>query len=372
MPFAFEITARDSQSMARAGRLMTSHGEVATPAFMPVGTRGAVRTVSPDEVRDTGFRMILGNAYHLYLRPGHELVERHGGLHRFMGWDGAILTDSGGFQVFSLARLRKVTDEGVLFQSHIDGSSHLFTPELSVKVQESLGSDVIMCLDDVKGYPVDRGEAREAVLRTNLWAQRSRAAKKKVDPALFGIVQGSVFSDLRKVSAEALTSLEFDGYAIGGLSVGEPREIMAEMIEVTAPLLPDWLPRYVMGIGKPQDIVEGVLRGVDLFDCVLPTRNARNGTLFTSQGQLNIRNARYRDDPEPVDPRCTCLLCRNYSKAYLRHLFQEREIYGLRLSTLHNLAFYHRMMEGIRKAVADNTVRSFAGELMAAMEETDD
>ncbi len=372
LPFAFEITARDSHSMARAGRMITSHGEVPTPAFMPVGTRGAVKTVSPDEVQDMGFRMILGNAYHLYLRPGHELVERHGGLHRFMGWNGAILTDSGGFQVFSLARLRKVSDEGVLFQSHIDGSSHLFTPELSVQVQESLGSDVIMCLDDVKGYPVEKGEAEEAVLRTNLWARRSRAAKKKVDPALFGIVQGSVFSDLRKASAEALASLEFDGYAVGGLSVGEPREIMAEMIEVTVPLLPDRLPRYVMGIGKPRDIVEAVLKGVDLFDCVLPTRNARNGTLFTSQGQLNIRNARYRDDPGPVDPRCTCLLCTNYSRAYLRHLFQERETYGLRLSTLHNLAFYHRMMEGIRKAVAENTLRSFAGELMAEMEETDD
>jgi queuine tRNA-ribosyltransferase len=248
----------------------------------------------------------------------------------------------------------------------------MFTPELSVEVQESLGSDIIMCLDDVKGYPVEKGEAHEAMERTTLWARRSREAKKKVDPALFGIVQGSMYSDLRKASAEALTSLDLDGYAVGGLSVGEPREMMVDMIEVTTPLLPDGLPRYVMGIGKPRDIVEGVLRGVDLFDCVLPTRNARNGTLFTSQGQLNIRNARYRDDSEPVDPRCTCSLCKNYSRAYLRHLFQEREIYGLRLSTLHNLAFYHQMMEGIRKAVAENTMRSFAKEFLTAMEETDD
>jgi len=241
-----------------------------------------------------------------------------------------------------------------------------------VQIQESLGSDIIMCLDDVKGYPVEKNTAHEAVLRTTLWARRSRAAKKKVDPALFGIVQGSMFSDLRKMSAEALTSLEFDGYAVGGLSVGEPREIMLEMIEVTVPLLPDGLPRYVMGIGKPRDVVDGVLRGVDLFDCVLPTRNARNGTLFTSQGQLNIKNARYRDDRGPVDPGCSCPLCRSFSRAYLRHLFQEREIYGLRLSTLHNLAFYHQMMEGIRKAVAENSMRSFAGEFLAEMEDSDD
>jgi queuine tRNA-ribosyltransferase len=289
-----------------------------------------------------------------------------------MQWPGSILTDSGGFQVFSLSRLRKVSEEGVLFQSHIDGTSHMFTPELSVGVQESLGADIIMCLDDVKGYPVEKDAAHEAAMRTTRWAGRSLAAKKKVDPALFGIVQGSVFSDLRKLSAEALASLELDGYAVGGLSVGEPHEIMLEMIEVTVPLLPAATPRYVMGVGKPQDIVEGVLRGVDLFDCVLPTRNARNGTLFTSVGQINIRNARYRDDPRPVDPCCKCSLCRNYSRAYLRHLFLEKEIYGLRLSTIHNLAFYNQMMENIRDAVAEDKLYPFTQKFLARMEESDD
>jgi queuine tRNA-ribosyltransferase len=372
MGFSFKIIHQDSTSTARTGRLMTSHGEVLTPAFMPVGTRGVVKSVSPQEVWGLGYRMVLSNAYHLYLRPGHKLIEQHGGLHRFMQWPGPILTDSGGFQVFSLARLRKVSDEGVLFQSHIDGTSHMFTPELSVEVQESLGADIIMCLDDVKGYPIEKAEAHEAAIRTTQWARRSLAAKKRVDPALFGIVQGSMFSDLRSLSAEGLTSLDLDGYAIGGLSVGEPREIMLEMIEATMPLLPAAHPRYLMGVGKPQDIVDGVLRGIDLFDCVLPTRNARNGTLFTSVGQINIRNARYRDDPRPVDPCCKCSLCRNYSRAYLRHLFQEKEIYGLRLSTIHNLAFYNQMMENIRDAVAEDKLYLFTQEFLARTEESDD
>jgi queuine tRNA-ribosyltransferase len=289
-----------------------------------------------------------------------------------MDWPGSILTDSGGFQVFSLARLRKISDEGVLFQSHIDGSSHLFTPELSIQVQEALGSNIIMCLDDVRAYPVAKEEAQEAVVRTSRWAERCLKSKKKVDPGLFGIVQGSVFSDLRKLSTDSLTSLDLDGYAVGGLSVGEPHDIMVEMLEVTVPLLPEEAPRYVMGVGKPQDILDGVLRGVDLFDCVLPTRNARNGTLFTSQGSVNIRNARHADDPGPVDPCCACPLCAKYSRAYLRHLFQEKEIYGLRLATIHNLSFYGRMMESIRDAVRDDKLRSFAGEFLAKMEETDD
>lgn len=358
--------------MARSGLLSVGPVEVPTPAFMPVGTRGAVKTVSPQEVWDLGYRMILANAYHLYLRPGHELVARHGGLRRFMGWPGAILTDSGGFQVFSLARLRKVTDEGVLFQSHIDGSSHMFTPELSVEVQESLGVDIAMCLDDVKGYPVGRDEAQAAVERTTRWAERCLKAKKKgVDRALFGIVQGSVFPDLRELSARSLGSLDLDGYAVGGLSVGEPREVMVEMMEKTVPLLPQKAPRYVMGVGKPEDILDGVLRGVDLFDCVIPTRNARNGMLFTSRGPLNIRNARYRDDPQPPDLRCGCQLCKNYSLSYLRHLFQESEVLGLRLATIHNLAFYMGLMAGIRKAIEQDRLESFALELRARMEETD-
>lgn len=369
MSLTFTLLRRDERSSARLGRLELAHGEsVCTPAFMPVGTRAAIKAVSPEEVWELGFRLILANAYHLYLRPGHEIVQNQGGLHRFMNWPGAILTDSGGFQVFSLAGLRKVSEEGVAFQSHIDGSSHLFTPEKSIAVQEAVGADVIMCLDDVVGYPVDRESASLAAHRTTRWAARCLEAKKRVDPALFGIVQGSTFWDLRKQSAESLVSLELDGYAVGGLSVGEPREIMLEMIEATIPLLPEQSPRYVMGIGKPRDILDGVLRGVDLFDCVLPTRNARNGMLFTSQGPLNIRNARYRDDPRPVDPNCSCPLCRNYSRSYVRHLFQEKEIYGHRLSTIHNLSFYSQMMEGIRKALGENRLAAFYGEFLAAME----
>ena len=372
MSFSFHVIAKDSQSDARLGRMVTSSGEVATPAFMPVGTRGVVKTVSPDEVWDLGYRMILANAYHLYLRPGHELVENIGGLHKFMKWPGSILTDSGGFQIFSLARLRTVTDEGVVFQSHLDGSSHLFTPELSVKIQECLGSDVIMCLDDVKGYPVSYEDAKSALRRTTDWARRCLEAKKKVDPALFGIVQGSMFSDLRRMSAEDLMSLNLDGYAIGGLSVGEPKELMIEMIEATAPTLPENAPRYLMGVGKPQDILNGVLRGVDLFDCVMPTRNARNGSLFTSSGLLNIRNSRYREDSAPVDSQCTCSLCSNYSRAYLRHLFLEKEIYGLRLATIHNLCYYSQLMEQIRSAIQKDNLTGFVREHLTGMEEFDD
>jgi queuine tRNA-ribosyltransferase len=372
MSCSFKVIHKDARTLARAGVLNFSGIEIETPAFMPVGTRGTIKAVSPGEIWDMGYRMVLANAYHLYLRPGHELVERHGGLHKFMNWPGAILTDSGGFQVFSLARLRTVTDEGVLFQSHIDGSSHMFTPELSVRVQESLGADIIMCLDDVKGYPVSREEASDALRRTTHWAQRCLNGKKRVDPALFGIVQGSVFSDLRRLSAESLTALELDGYAIGGLSVGEPRDIMLEMIEATVPFLPEARPRYVMGVGKPQDIVDGVSRGVDLFDCVLPTRNARNGMLFTSRGVVNIKNARYADDPRPIDPNCSCPLCREYSRAYLRHLFREKEIFGLRLLTLHNLSYYRKLMQNIRRAILGDMLLGLADECSAKTEETDD
>lgn len=366
----FRVVHRDTTSMARAGVLTTARGEIETPAFMPVGTRAVVKTVSPDEVWDIGYRLILANAYHLYLRPGHDLIESLGGLHNFMDWGGSILTDSGGFQVFSLARLRKVTEDGVVFQSHIDGSTHLFTPELSVRVQESLGSDIIMCLDDVRGFPVEKAEARDAAERTYRWAQRCLQSKKRVDQALFGIVQGSMFSDLREMSAMSLTSLGLDGYAVGGLSVGEPRETMTQVLEATVPLLPSEAPRYLMGVGKPEDVVEGVLRGVDLFDCVLPTRNARNGMLFTSGGPLNIKNSCHRHDPNPVDQACGCRLCTRYSRAYLRHLFLEKEIYGLRLATIHNLDYYFRMMQDIRTAIEENRLNSFAREFVETMEET--
>jgi len=367
--FSFDLIDTDETGTGRIGKLTLSRGEVLTPAFMPVGTRATVKTVSPEEVWDLGYRLILANAYHLYLRPGHDLVEKMGGLHRFMNWPGSLLTDSGGFQVFSLARLRSIAEEGVLFQSHIDGTQHMFTPELSMEVQESLGADIMMCLDDVKGYPASRTEARDALLRTTRWARRCKAAKKRVDPGLFGIVQGSMFSDMRRLSAEGLVSLELDGYAVGGLSVGEPRDVMLEMIEVTVPLLPPSAPRYVMGVGKPQDILDGVLRGVDLFDCVLPTRNARNGMLFTSRGSLNIRNARHRDDPGPVDPNCACPLCRSYSRAYLRHLFSEKEIFGLRLATIHNLHFYGELMDRIREAIKKKQLHRFVKAFVASMEE---
>ncbi len=370
MGFSFQLIQKEGA--ARLGRLTLSHGEIRTPAFMPVGTRATVKAVSPEELWNMGYRLILANAYHLYLRPGHRLVEELGGLHKFMNWPGAILTDSGGFQVYSLSKLGKVTDEGVLFQSHIDGSRHMFTPEISVEVQEALGADIIMCLDDVKGYPASREEAEDAMERTTRWAAGCLAAKKRVDPGLFGIVQGSMFSDLRRKSAESLISLGLDGYAVGGLSVGEPREVMLEMLDATVPLLPEPAPRYLMGVGKPEDILDGVMRGVDLFDCVLPTRNARNGMLFTSSGPLNIKNAKHRTDPKPVDTRCTCVLCRNYSRAYLRHLFVEKEIFGQRLSTLHNLHFYSELMEGIRGALETNQLTRFASDFRANLEESDD
>jgi queuine tRNA-ribosyltransferase len=372
MAFSFSITHNDTGSKARTGVLKLSHGEVETPAFMPVGTLGAIKAISPETAWDIGYRLILANAYHLYLRPGHELIAKFGGLRGFMNWTGGILTDSGGYQVFSLAKLRKIDDKGVLFQSHIDGSTHLFTPELSLSVQEALGSDIIMCLDDVRGYPAKESEARYAVNRTTEWASRTISAKKKVDPALFAIVQGSMFPDLRRESAEGLHSLGFDGYAIGGLSVGEPHELMVEMIDATTPHLPSSRPRYLMGVGKPQDILESIIRGVDLFDCVLPTRNARNAHLFTSAGPLNIRNARYRDDQNPVDSGCGCALCRNYSRAYLRHLFQEREIFGFTLATIHNLNFYFRLMSDIRCAIRENRLKSLAKDYLSQTEEIND
>lgn len=373
MAIDFRVTHTDASTSARLGVLTLSRGvEVATPAFMPVGTKGAVKSLSPDEVRGLGYGMILCNAYHLYLRPGHELIRRLGGLHRFMNWNGGILTDSGGYQIFSLAALRKVTAEGVEFRSHVDGSTHFFTPEKSIEVQASLGCDIAVCLDDVVGYPVEKSSAIAAVQRTTEWAKRCVATQKRVDPPLFGIVQGSTFPDLRTQSAEALVSLELDGYAIGGLSVGEPTEEMLQVLETTAPLLPRHLPRYLMGVGTPLDILDAVVRGIDLFDCVLPTRNARNGMLFTSNGRINIRNARYRDDARPVDPECGCALCSKYSRSYLRHLFQEKEIYAHRLASIHNLSYYSNVMRDIRNAIAAGTLSTLYTRFQAETEERDD
>jgi queuine tRNA-ribosyltransferase len=321
---------------------------------MPVGTAGTVKAISPGELTDMNAQIILGNTYHLYLRPGHERVERLGELHKFMGWDGPILTDSGGFQVFSLAGLNKIDDEGVTFQSHIDGSSHRFTPELSMDIQKKLSSDIVMAFDECPPYPATPDQVRAAMRRTLAWAKRGLDFPLKPHQARFGIVQGGLYEDLRVQSAKEITSLPYDGYAIGGLSIGETPELMQKMAMFTAPLLPFDRPRYLMGVGRPQDLVEGVRAGIDMFDCVMPTRNARNGQLFTSQGKVNIKNARFADDPSPLDPECPCEACTKYSRAYLRHLYVCGEILGARLNTLHNLTYYIRLMSQMRCAILEN------------------
>ena len=347
----FEILARDNSCGARRGRMTTAHGTIETPVFMPVGTQATVKSVSPDELEALGARIILGNTYHLNLRPGAERIARLGGLHKFMHWGGSILTDSGGFQVFSLAKINKIEEQGVVFQSHIDGSRHMIDPESSVRIQEHLGSDVAMCFDECTSYPVSHDYAADSMQRTVRWAARCKAARTREDQALFGIVQGSVFHDLRMSCLEQLTAIGFDGYALGSLSVGESKEEMLSVLEAFAPALPEDRPRYVMGVGTPEDLVEGVRVGVDMFDCVMPTRNARNGMLFTSAGSIQIKNSRYADDPEPIEPGCTCYTCRRFSKAYLRHLFMAREILSYRLNTLHNLHYYLELMAGLRSAL---------------------
>lgn len=356
----FNVLKKDSETQARAGRVETIHGTFHTPAFMPVGTYGAVKTLSPEDLRGLGAEIILSNTYHLFLRPGHELIRDLGGLHRFMGWDGPILTDSGGFQVYSLSELRKVTDDGVLFRSHLDGGSlHLLTPEKAIEIQEALGSDIVTCLDECISYPATKEEAARAVERTTSWARRSKEAFKGEGQALFGIVQGGVFPDLRERSARELMEIGFDGYAIGGLSVGEEEEVRNRVLEDLIPILPEDRPRYLMGIGRPEDIVEAVMRGVDLFDCVLPTRNGRNGMLFTSYGRLVIKNAIYKKDERPVDEGCGCYTCRNFTRAYLRHLYTTGEPLGIRLNTIHNLCYYLTLMREIRKAIEEGRFLKF-------------
>ncbi len=352
MPISFSITTRDARSAARTGTIRTEHGEFPTPAFMPVGTAGSVKGVWPDQLREMGYGCILSNTYHLYLRPGHERIRALGGLHRFMDWNGTILTDSGGFQVFSLAALRKVSEDGVSFRSHIDGSLHFLTPELAVEIQEALGSDIRMALDECVELPSGRREVEEAVRRTTAWAVRCLAASRRSEGGLFGIVQGGLFPDLRGRSVEEICALPFDGFAIGGVSVGEGKEHQRNTVAETAPLLPPEKPRYLMGVGTPEDILHAVSCGVDLFDCVIPTRNARNGTLFTSAGTLSIKQARYTDDPAPPDESCGCPTCRSYSRAYLRHLFLSREILAPMAMTVHNLVHYAKWMEGIRTAIS--------------------
>jgi queuine tRNA-ribosyltransferase len=360
---SFELVQRDGR--ARAGLLRTPHGEVETPVFMPVGTAGAVKAVLHRDLREMGARILLGNTYHLMLRPGDALVAALGGLHGFTGWDGPFLTDSGGYQVFSLAGLRRLDEDGVVFQSHIDGSSHALSPERSMEVQQNLGADIAMAFDECPPGDAPREVVAEATARTTRWARRSRAAHRREGQALFGIVQGGVHLDLRETSARELMELDFPGYAIGGLSVGEPKPGRDLVLEHLDPLLPETKPRYLMGIGTPEDIVDAVGRGVDLFDCVLPTRNARNGQLFTSRGKLSIRNARYRDDPRPIEEGCGCYTCRNYSRAYLRHLDQCGEMLGSHLNTVHNLYFYMQLMAGLRRSIERGELQAFARAFLA-------
>jgi len=372
MEQAFDFTVTHRSDSARCGIMTTPHGKVATPAFMPVGTRGAVKAMTHRDLLDAGAEIVLANTYHLFLRPGDELIARRGGLHKFMSWDRPILTDSGGYQVFSLAPMRKVTDEGARFRSHLDGSLHLLTPELVVDVQARLGSDIAMVLDECIGYPADEHEIGAAMRRSVEWARRARDRFRAVQDGLgaalpatnagqaqFGIVQGGVYAHLREESVQRTLEIGFESYAIGGLSVGEPPPVMYDVVEHTAAQLPDATPRYLMGTGTPQDLVECVARGIDLFDCVLPTRNARNGQLFTSEGPLSIKNARFAEDDRPPDPTCGCYTCRNFSRAYLRHLYVVNEMTAATLNTMHNLQFYLDTLRRIREAIVLGRFENF-------------
>jgi queuine tRNA-ribosyltransferase len=360
--FEFEIIATSKDSRARAGVIQTDHGVIETPVFMPVGTLGSVKSLSPEELVEAGAQIILGNTYHLYLRPGCEVIDQFNGLHRFMHWERPILTDSGGFQVFSLARLAKLSEAGVTFQSHIDGSRHLLTPEKAIEIQTCLGADIMMCLDQCIQYPATREQSLAALETTTQWAQRCKQAWQKIatgSNTLFGIVQGGMFTDLRRQSAGELMNIDFPGYAIGGLSVGEPIETMLEMADFTLPLLPRDRPRYIMGVGTPENLIELAALGTDMFDCVLPTRNARNGQLFTTSGTINISNSRHKDDAQPVDASCSCYTCRHYSRAYLRHLYMARELLAYRLNTIHNVHYFVNFIKGLRKAILADTFKSF-------------
>jgi queuine tRNA-ribosyltransferase len=370
MKFAVEAT----QGRARRGRLTFARGVVETPAFMPVGTYGTVKAMTPEELREAGAQIILGNTFHLMLRPGMDVIRAHGGLHRFMNWRGPLLTDSGGFQVFSLASRRKIAEEGVRFRSPVDGAEVFLTPESSMQVQRDLGSDVAMVFDDCTAYPATEREARASMELSLRWAKRSHAAYYASEPpgTLFGIVQGGLYEPLRAASAAGLREIGFEGYAVGGLAVGEPEEERLRVLEESVPLLPEPEPRYLMGVGRPLDIIEAVRRGIDLFDCVMPTRHARNGHLFTSTGVLNIRNAAHRSDTRPPDEACDCYTCRNYSRAYLRHLDQAGEILASRLNTMHNLHFYLKLMSDIRTAIAAGDFDGFSQRFRAAERRPDE
>ncbi len=360
----FEIQKKDPSSRARLGICHTPHGSFQTPAFMPVGTQATVKGMTPEELEGLGAEIILANTYHLYLRPGHERVRRFGGLHPFMHWSRPLLTDSGGFQVFSLNSLAKVSRDGVEFQSHLDGSRHFLDPEKAIEIQQALGADLIMCRDECTSYPATHEAAEQSLRITLEWARRCKEVHRVSEQALFGIVQGGMYSDLRERSAEALRQIGFDGYAIGGLSVGEDKDTMFRVVAHTTPLLPEDRPRYLMGVGLVEDILEAVRQGVDMFDCVLPTRNARNGALFSRVGKIIIKNAKYADDPLPLDPGCSCYTCRNFSRAYLRHLFLAEEILALRLNTIHNLHFYLQFMRDLRQALMEGRLDSFREALL--------
>lgn len=361
----FELIHEDKKTGARVGRLYTDHGVIDTPCFMPVGTKATVKGLSPEEVRATGAQILLSNTYHLYLRPGHELIERAGGLHKFMNWDGPILTDSGGFQVFSLAKLNKITDEGVYFNSSIDGAKHFFTPEKAVEIQENLGADIIMAFDQCSEYGYTHEQAEAAMTRTAKWLERCFKAKTRNDQALFPIVQGNFYGDLRLKSLKHCKEYAVDGIAIGGLSVGEPKPLMYEMLDILRPELPENMPRYLMGVGSPDCLIEGVKRGVDMFDCVLATRIARNGTAFTSNGKIVARNGKYKQDFSPLDENCNCYCCKNYTKAYLRHLINVGEMLSAMLLSLHNITFLHKLMSDMREAIFADSLSDFAREFYA-------
>ncbi len=362
--FAFTVEATDGG--ARRGRLATAHGIVNTPAFMPVGTAGTVKAMTPEAVAETGAEILLGNTYHLMLRPGAEAIDRLGGLHRFMNWHRPILTDSGGFQVMSLAKLRELDENGVVFRSHLDGSRHALSPERSLEIQRLLDSNITMVLDECTPYPVEMDEAAASMRLSMDWAGRCRDAfVDRPGYGLFGIVQGGVFADLRRESASALVEIGFDGYAIGGLAVGEGQDLMFEVLEITVPELPVDRPRYLMGVGTPSDIVGAVKRGTDMFDCVLPTRSGRTGQGFTRRGTINIRNARHADDPRPLDPGCACPTCRQYGRAYMHHLFKAREMLGPMLLTSHNLHYYQELMSGLRRAIEDGALEAFTADFEA-------
>ncbi|WP_213422868.1 tRNA guanosine(34) transglycosylase Tgt [Bhargavaea massiliensis] len=359
----YELIKKDKQTGARLGIVHTPHGSFETPAFMPVGTQATVKTMSPEDLKEMKAGIILSNTYHLWLRPGHEIIREAGGLHKFMNWDRAILTDSGGFQVFSLSDMRKIEEEGVHFRHHLDGSKLFLSPEKAMEIQNALGSDIMMAFDECPPYPASHEYMKASVERTSRWAERClEAHKRSEDQALFGIVQGGEFEDLRRQSAQDLTSLDFPGYAVGGLSVGEPKDVMNRVLDFTTPLLPENKPRYLMGVGSPDALIDGSIRGIDMFDCVLPTRIARNGTLMTSEGRLVVKNAKFARDFRPLDENCDCYVCRNYSRAYIRHLIKAEESFGIRLTSYHNLYFLMNLMEQVRQAIREDRLGDFREE----------